>query len=261
VVGRFAGQVALVTGAASGIGAAIVRQLCAEGAQVCAAGLQPDLLVTLARECGASALSCDVTDDVAVRAVVGGVVQTHKRLDILVNAAGVVHNDDAADIDDAHWQRMLDINLSGSMRVCRAALPVMQSQRCGAIVNIASVAAFNASAGMASYSASKAGLVAFTRSIANRYGAEGIRANCLAPGWVRTPMSEEEMRAVASAEGIGIDAAFERLTGRIALGRIGTAAEMAECALCLASKAAAFVTGAVLVADGGARTPAAARAC
>ena len=257
---RFAGQVALVTGAAGGIGEAIVRQLCAEGATVCAAGLQPELLAALARDCGATAAPCNVTDDAAVRAVVGAVLQSHKRLDILINAAGVIHNDDAADIDDAHWQRMLDVNLSGSMRVCRAALPAMRSQRRGAIVNIASVAAFNASAGMASYAASKAGLVAFTRSIANRYGAEGIRANCLAPGWVRTPMSEAEMRSVAAAEGVSVDSAFAKLTDRIALRRVGTAAEMAECALFLASEAAAFVTGIVLVADGGARTSAAARA-
>ena len=257
---RLAGKVALVTGAASGMGAAIVRRLRAEGASVCAAGLQAELLATLARDTGASAASCDVVDDGAVRALVDGILRAQGRLDIVVNAAGIMHEDDGATIDDAVWHKTLDVNLGGTMRVCRAALPAMQRQRAGAIVNIASVAAFNGSAGMASYAASKAGLIAFTRTLANRYGAEGIRANCLAPGWVRTPMSETEMRAAGAARGIDAEAAFAALTERIALRRIGTVEEMAACALFLASDESAFVTGAVLVADGGARTPASARA-
>ena len=225
-----------------------------------AAGLQPQLLAALARDTGASAAPLDVVDDGAVRALVDGILRAHGRLDILVNAAGIIQEDDGATIDDAVWQKILDVNLGGAMRVCRAALPAMQRQRGGVIVNVASVAAFNGSAGMASYAASKAGLVALTRTIANRYGAEGIRANCLAPGWVRTPMSEMEMRDAGAARGIGVEAAFDALTDRIALRRIGTVEEMAACALFLASDDAAFVTGAVLVADGGARTPASARA-
>lgn len=257
---RLAGRVALVMGAASGMGAAIVRRFAAEGARVHAAGLQPQLLTALARECGASAATCDVTDDAAVRAAVDGVQRAHGRIDILVNAAGIVHTDDGAEVVDAIWQQTLDVNLGGAMRSCRAVLPVMLRQRAGAILNIASVAAFNASAGMASYAASKAGLVAFTRALANRYGVDGIRANCLAPGWVRTPMSEQEMRAGGATDGAGIDQAFAQIAERIALRRIGTVEEMAACALFLASDEASFVTGAVLVADGGARVPASARA-
>jgi len=251
--------VVLVTGAASGMGAAVVRRFCASGAAVYAAGLQPQLLAKVADQTGAKPLSCDVTDEAAVRASVHAVLRDHERLDVLVNAAGVVHNDDAADIDDAQWQRVMDINAGGAMRVCRAVLPQMQRQRAGAIVNIASVAAFNGSAGMATYSSSKAALIALTRSIATRYGAEGIRANCLAPGWVRTPMSEMEMQAIAAAEGISIEAAFAALTKRIALGRIGSVDEMAGCVAFLASADAAFVSGAVLVADGGARIATTAR--
>jgi NAD(P)-dependent dehydrogenase (short-subunit alcohol dehydrogenase family) len=158
------------------------------------------------------------------------------------------------------WSRALDVNLTGVMRVCRAALPLMQRQRGGAIVNVASVAAFNASPGMASYSASKAGLVALTRAIANRYGQDGIRANCLCPGWVRTPMSEQEMQDLARVNGSTAEAEFTALSRRISLQRIASPAEMAACALFLASEDASFVTGAVLVADGGARIVAAARA-
>jgi NAD(P)-dependent dehydrogenase (short-subunit alcohol dehydrogenase family) len=257
---RLADKVALVIGAASGIGAAIVRRFVAEDAQVHAAGLQPELLAALARTSGAGWTHCDVTDDAAVRALVAHLLDEHGRIDILVNAAGIVHADDAGDVDDAVWQRTLDVNLGGAMRSCRAVLPAMQRQRSGAIVNIASVAAFNASAGMASYAASKSGLVAFTRALANRYGAEGIRANCLAPGWVRTPMSEMEMRAAGASSAADVERAFDELRGRIALRRIGTVEEMAACALFLASEEAGFVTGAVLVADGGARVPASARA-
>ena len=257
---RLADKVVLVMGAASGMGAAIVRRFAAEGARVHAAGLQPELLAALARASGAGATPCDVSDDAAVRGVVDAVLRAHGRIDVLVNAAGIVSADDGADIEDSVWRRTLDVNLGGAMRSCRAVLPAMQRQRAGAILNIASVAAFNASAGMASYSASKAGLVAFTRALANRYGAEGIRANCLAPGWVRTPMSEQEMRAGGATSAAAIEQAFAQIAGRIALQRIGTVEEMAACALFLASDESSFVTGAVLVADGGARVPASARA-
>jgi NAD(P)-dependent dehydrogenase (short-subunit alcohol dehydrogenase family) len=256
---RLAGKTALVTGAASGIGAAVVRRFREEGAEVIAAGLQPGLLAELARESGASAADCDVTQEADVRRAVEQ-ARASGRLDIVVNAAGIVQNDDVGGIDDRVWERTLAVNLTGAMRVCRAAIPQMQRQGGGAIVNIASVAAFNASTGMGSYAPSKAGLVALTRSIANRYGADAIRANCLCPGWVRTPMSEMEMREAGGARGIDMEAAFDELKSRIALQRIALPAEMAACVLFLASDDASFVTGAVLVADGGAKTAAAARA-
>ncbi len=179
---------------------------------------------------------------------------------MVVNAAGIMHADNAEDIEDAVWQRLLAVNLTGTMRVCRAAVPLLKSTGGGAIVNLSSVAAFNGSAGMASYSAGKAGVIAFTRALANEYGRYGIRANCIAPGWVRTPMSEVEMQDAARDRGITVEEAFAGLTERIALRRIAQPAEIAGCALFLASADASFVTGTVLVADGGARTPAAARA-
>lgn len=256
---RLAGKTALVTGAASGIGAAVVRRFRDEGAEVVAAGLQTELLAELARQTGARAADCDVTQEAEVRRTVDQ-ARASGRLDIVVNAAGIIQADDVAEIDDRIWERMLAVNLTGAMRVCRAAIPHMQRQGGGAIVNIASVAAFNASAGMGSYAPGKAGLVALTRSIANRYGADAIRANCLCPGWVRTPMSELEMREAGDARGVGMEAAFDELKARIALKRIALPAEMAACVLFLASEDASFVTGAVLVADGGAKTAATARA-
>ena len=257
---RFEGRTALVTGAASGIGLAIARRLAEEGARVFAADRQQQVLEGAAGAIGCESVALDVTDGAQVAAAVQRVLESAQRLDVVVNAAGVMVADNVADIDDVQWARMLDVNLTGAMRVCRAALPAMQRQHHGAIVNIASVAAFNASAGMASYAASKAGLVAMTRALANAYGAEGIRANCLCPGWVRTAMSVAEMRELAAERGTTEQQEFDRLTERIALKRVSEPAEMAACVAFLASDDASFVTGAVLVADGGAKTPATARA-
>jgi NAD(P)-dependent dehydrogenase (short-subunit alcohol dehydrogenase family) len=242
------------------LGAAIVRRFHAEGATVLAVGLQQTLLAALARETGIEARVCDVTDQRAVAETVRSAAQLTGGLHVVVNAAGIMHADNAADIEDASWERLLAVNLSGTMRVCRAAIPYLREAGGGAVVNLSSVAAFNGSAGMASYSAGKAGIIAFTRAMANEYGQYRIRANCLCPGWVRTPMSEEEMRDVSQRRGCTIEQAFAELTERIALRRVADADELAGCALFLASDDASFVTGAVLVADGGARTPASARA-
>ncbi len=256
---RLIGETALVTGAESGIGAAIVRRFRAEGAAVLAVGLQATLLKSLGAETGAHTHICDVTDQAAVTTSVQ-LAANLGTLNIIVNAAGITHEDDVADIEDSVWQHTLDVNLTGTMRVCRAAIPYLRQAGGGTIVNIASVAAFNGSAGMASYATSKAGIIAFTRTLANEYGQYAIRANCLCPGWVRTPMSEEEMRVGAQRQGVTINQAFDALALRIALRRVGLADEMAGCALFLASTDSSFVTGSVLVADGGARTPASARA-
>lgn len=257
---RFAGKVAMVSGAASGIGAAVVQRLRAEGALVVAVGLQWDLLARVAADWGGTALPCDITDEAQVQAAVAQALALHGQLDVLVNAAGMVRNDDAASIDDEVWMRILDVNTTGTMRLMRAVLPCMLARNSGAVVNIASVAAFNAGAGMASYAASKAAVVALTRSAATSCGPRGVRVNALCPGWVRTPMSERELHDMAQAWGVTQAQAEERTVARIALGRMARPMEMAAACAFLASDDASFVNGAVLVADGGARTPATARA-
>lgn len=257
---RLHGKNVLVCGAETGIGAAVVRRFAAEGAAVLASGIQSLPLQALAAETGAAYALCNVTDQAQVEATVHAASARTGGLHVVVNAAGVMHADNVADVEDGVWDRLLAVNLTGTMRVCRAAVPRLVEAGGGAIVNIASVAAFNASAGSASYASGKAGVVALTRSIANEYGRYGIRANSLCPGWVRTPMSEAEMAEVAAATGSTVEEAFEALKARIALRRIASADEMAAAALFLASDDASFVTGIALVADGGARTPAAARA-
>lgn len=256
MTGRLAGRTALVTGAATGIGRAVAERFSAEGATVVLFGLGGGELAEAAAVCGGAAIEGDVTraEDVA-RAVAA----CDSRLDIVVNAAGIIALDAPASLSDADWRRMFAVNVEGPMAVCRAALPMLVAAR-GAIVNVASVAAFNASPHTTAYAASKAALVSYTRSVAHAHGADGVRANCVAPGWVRTLMSEMEMRLAAEANRSTPEQEFVALESRLALRRIATPAEIAACCLFLASDDASFVTGAVLIADGGGRSPAAGKA-
>ncbi|KJC42347.1 hypothetical protein UP09_19120 [Bradyrhizobium sp. LTSP885] len=248
---RLDGKTALVTGAATGIGRATALLLARNGAHVVLFGLGEAELEAAAAEAGGHAIHGDVTKSADIAKAV---VACGARLDILVNAAGLIIPDQPSTVTDEVWAKTLDVNLTGTMRVCRASLPLLR-QRGGAIVNIASVAAFNASPDGASYAASKAAVVAYTRSLAYAHGADGIRANAVAPGWVRTPMSAYEMGLLAEQNGTTPEAEFQAVERRIALGRMAEPAEIAACCLFLVSDEASFVTGAVLVADGGGRSP------
>lgn len=209
-------------------------------------------LEALAARTGAHALAGDVTRQEQVEQAVAAAAALGP-LRIVVNAAGVVAADDPQTIADATWERLLAVNLTGTMRVCRAALPRLRAAGGGAIVNVASVAAFNSTPGSASYAPSKAGVVAFTRNLAYTYGADGVRANCLCPGWTRTAMAEREMGDAAALAGTTMEAEFDAMAQRLALRRIARPEEIAACVRFLASDEASFVTGAVLVADGGGR--------
>ena len=253
------GRVALVSGAASGIGAAVAERLARESANVLAFDRDGDALAALAARTGAVACGVDVTSEAevargaAAAAAMGG-------LRIVVNAAGIVAADDPEDVVDATWEHLLAVNLTGTMRVCRAALPLLRAAGGGAIVNVASVAAFNSTPGSASYAPSKAAVVAYTRNIAYVHGAQGIRANCVCPGWTRTAMAEREMREAAAHAGTTMEQEFDAMAARLALRRIARPEEIAACVCFLASDEASFVTGAVLVADGGGRVATHARA-
>jgi len=256
---RFHGRTAFVTGAGSGIGREIALQLSTEGANVVAADIGFDPKASPSGRSNFAEVRVDIRREEDVSRAIEGAIARFGQIDILVNAAGVMIADDVADIRDDTWNTIIEVNLTGAMRVCRAVLPHMRRRARGSIVNVSSVAAFNASAGMASYAASKSGLVALTRALANRYGADGVRANCVCPGWVRTRMSEAEIADLAQANGTSVEQEFSRVAQRIALGRVAEPAEIAKCAAFLASDDASFVTGAVLVADGGARTAATSR--
>jgi meso-butanediol dehydrogenase/(S,S)-butanediol dehydrogenase/diacetyl reductase len=239
---RLAGQVALVTGGGTGIGAAVVRRFVAEGASVVATGRRAEPLEAVAEETGAVAVRGDVADEAHVRQAVGATAERFGGLDIVVNNAGVGWAD---------WQQTLDANLTGAMHVCNEALPHLVERR-GSIVNVASVSGYLASAGSPAYSVSKAGLIMLTRSLALNYGPRGVRVNAVCPGWVRTPMGDNSMDEVAEQQGVDRERAYELTTRFVPLCRAGDPDEIASACLFLASREASFVTGASLVVDGGA---------
>ncbi|MBR0834192.1 SDR family oxidoreductase [Bradyrhizobium manausense] len=253
---RLKGRRALITGAATGIGRATAELFANHGASIVVFGLGGSLLGDLAAQIRAKAVHGDVTraDDVeaALQACDG-------RLDIVVNAAGIIVPDRPETVTDENWANTFAVNVTGTMVVCRAALPLLQ-RKGGTIVNVASVAAFNSNPDSVSYAASKAALVSYTRSLAYAGGIYGVRANAVAPGWVRTPMSEYEMQLAAGKNGSSAEVEFEATAKRIALGRMAQPTEIAACCLFLASDEASFVSGTVLVADGGGRAPVHSRA-
>jgi NAD(P)-dependent dehydrogenase (short-subunit alcohol dehydrogenase family) len=253
---RLAGRTALITGAATGMGRATAELFARHGARIVLFGFGGAALDDAAEVTGGIAVHGDVTNAGDIEAALAA---CDGRLDILVNAAGLIEPDAPESISDEIWAKTIAVNLTGAMRVCRAALPLLK-QRGGSVVNVTSVAAFNSSPDSTSYAASKAALVSYTRSLAYAHGPDGIRANALAPGWVRTPMSEYEMTLAAARSGATMEAEFEAVSRRIALRRVAKAAEIASCCLFLASDDSSFVTGTVLVADGGGRAPAQDRA-
>ncbi|MDN2578761.1 SDR family oxidoreductase [Aquibium sp. ELW1220] len=251
MTGRLSGRIALVTGAATGMGRATADLFAQEGASLVLFGLGGEALDDAAAATEGVAVHGSVTDETAIARAIDA---CRGRLDILVNAAGIILLDEPETLADEVWERSFAVNTTGTMKVCRASLPLLKRAG-GAIVNIASVGAFNASPVNAAYSASKAALVSYSRTLAYAHGPDGIRVNAVAPGWVRTPMSEWEMEAAARANGTSVQEEFAALESRIALRRVAQPREIAACCLFLASDDASFVTGAVLVADGGGRAP------
>jgi NAD(P)-dependent dehydrogenase (short-subunit alcohol dehydrogenase family) len=236
---RLAGKVALVTGAASGIGGACARRFAAEGARV--AGI--DVVVPDDHPCETFAVA-DVRDTEAVNAAVSGFLSELGRIDVLVNAAGVSSFGTADTIDDAEWNRVLDINLKGTWHVARAVLPGMVAQRGGSIVNLASVEGIEGGQSQAAYNAAKGGVVVLTRSMAVDYGSANVRVNCLCPGMIDTPMT-------AALKDKNLEPVLSWFRDQHLLGRVGRPEEVAAAALFLASDDASFVTGHALAVDGG----------
>ncbi len=245
------GKVAFVTGGGSGIGDAVVRQFIELGAKVGVAGRRSAVLEQLADACGALPLTCDVGDAGAVDAAITRLIEEHGGLDIVVNSAGIAHRGSAEEASLEDWQRVLDVNLTGAFNVCKRALPELRKRGGGAIVNVSSVGGITAASSSVAYSASKAGMLGLSRSMARDFGKHNIRVNTVCPGWVDTPMVQGALDALSHVHGISRDDSKRILTRWAPLGRMAEPVELANCVTFLASPAASFVTGAVLIADGG----------
>ncbi|GLR67466.1 3-oxoacyl-ACP reductase [Acidocella aquatica] len=235
---RFQDKVAIVTGGSSGIGAATVQRLVREGARVLIADLNPPQETSDA----VAFHRTDVTSPTDATAMVEAAVALFGRVDVLVNNAGIGCLDETPDLDPVVWNRVFDVNVSAVFYVCRAAIPVMARQG-GAIVNIASVSGLAGDYGFTAYNASKAALINYTRSLALDCAHDGIRVNALCPGTV-----------AGTAMGVGAHgSAADRQAwlDPIPLGRMGTVEEMANIIAFLASNEASYMTGSIVVADGG----------
>jgi meso-butanediol dehydrogenase/(S,S)-butanediol dehydrogenase/diacetyl reductase len=247
-VGRLEGRCALVTGAASGIGAACAERFAAEGARVAGLDLAEPTGESWERICkrAPEAIACaaDVRDEAAVARCVASVAERFGRIDVLVNAAGVSGAGAVDALDVAEWDRVVDINLKGTFLVCKHVAARMKEQGAGSIVNLASVEGLEGFQMQAAYNASKGGVVLLTRNMAVDYGPHGVRVNCLCPGLIETPMT-------APLHLEGLRPVYEKFVSMHLLGRGGRPEEVASAALFLASDDASFVTGHALVVDGG----------
>jgi 3-oxoacyl-[acyl-carrier protein] reductase len=239
------GKVSIVTGASQGIGQAIALELAAAGAAVHLVDIQLEKLNEVAgrvRSAGgqASVHAADVAQAGQVEAVVQAVLAEHKRIDHLVNNAGITRDNLLMRMKEEEWDAVLEINLKGAFLFSKAVIRPMISQRSGRIVNMASVVGLMGNAGQANYAASKAGLIGFSKSLAREVASRGITVNCLAPGYIATPMTERLPEEVKRA--------FLEV---IPMKRFGTPEEVARIVLFLLSDAAAYITGQVLGVSGG----------
>jgi 3-oxoacyl-[acyl-carrier protein] reductase len=236
------GKTALVTGASGGIGGAIARALHGAGATVGLSGTRTEPLEALAADLGdrAHVLPCDLSDKDAVEALAKQAIAAMGGLDILVNNAGITRDQIFMRMSDDEWQSVLDVNLTSTMRLCRAVMRPMMKARWGRIVNISSIVGATGNPGQANYAASKAGVIGLTKSIAYEVASRGITANAVAPGFIATAMTDKLT-----------DDQKARINAQIPAARMGEADEIAAAVLYLASNEAGYVTGATLHVNGG----------
>lgn len=242
--GRLAGKVALVTAAGAGIGRACAVAFTREGASVLATDIDDAALAALGREVpGLRTMRCDVRDDASVSAAVAAAGD----VDVLLNAAGIVHHGTALDVTDEQWDLAFDLNVRGMHRTIRAVLPGMLARGRGSVVNVSSVASsIKGAPNRYLYGATKAAVIGLTKALAADMVARGVRANAICPGTVQSPSLEG--RIAAQADPVAARAAF---LARQPTGRFGTPEEVAALATYLASDESAFTTGAIHVIDGG----------
>lgn len=240
------GKVALITGAARGIGKAIALRMAAEGADIAFTDLVIDEIgQETEKEIAALGVKCkgyasNAADFAQTEAVVAQVKEEFGHIDILVNNAGITKDGLMLRMTEAQWDAVINVNLKSAFNFIHALVPIMMRQRCGSIINMASVVGVHGNAGQSNYAASKAGLIALAKSVAQEMGSRGIRANAIAPGFIDTAMTQalpEEVR--------------KEWAQRIPLRRGGTVDDIANVAIFLASDMSSYVTGQVIQVDGG----------
>ena len=236
------GKTALVTGATGGIGAAIARALHAAGATVAISGTRAAVLDGLAASLAGRVhvLPCNLSDPADAEKLVPAAEAAMGSLDILVNNAGITRDGLAMRMKDDDWAAVIDVNLTAGFRLCRAAMRGMMKRRHGRIIGITSVVGVTGNPGQANYAASKAGMIGLTKALAQELASRNITVNCIAPGFIATPMTDELN-----------DKQKEAIISRVPAGRLGAPDEIAAAALYLASAEAAYVTGQTLHVNGG----------
>ena len=236
------GKTALVTGASGGIGEAVARALHAQGATVLLHGTRAEKLEALQKDLGARAfaLAVDLSDRDAVAGLVDAASALAGPISILVNNAGITRDGLLMRMKDDDWDSVLEVNMTASMSLCRAAMRGMMKARAGRIISISSVVGVTGNAGQTNYAASKAGMIGFSKSLAAEVASRGLTVNVVAPGFIETPMTDVLDESQKSA-----------LLTRVPAGRLGHADEIAATVAFLASDEAAYITGATLHVNGG----------
>lgn len=244
--------VVAVTGGGTGIGAAVAERFAVAGWQPVVIGRRAALLAEVALRTGALPIAADAADRADSEGAVSRILEHFGRLDAVVANAGGHGFSSLADTDDAEWAASLRANLDSAFVFTRAAIGALRQAR-GSVVVVSSLAGLAAGPSTVGYTTAKHALIGLTRSIARDYGADGVRANAVCPGWVRTPMADEEMDEFAAAAGLADRAAaYATVTADVPLARPAEPAEIAEVVHFLASPAASYVSGAVVPIDGGA---------
>ena len=238
----FTGKTALITGATGGIGRQIAKKLHALGATLALTDMDLEKLKELQAELGGRVFvyPTNLTNPESLAALARGAENDMGKIDILVNNAGITKDGLSMRMTDEQWQKVLDVNLTAGFQLARAVIPGMMKRRYGRIVSMASVVGVMGNAGQANYAASKAGLIAMSKCMAQELAGRGITLNCVAPGFIKTPMTD-----------VLPDAAKEALMQKIPMGRLGTAADVANAVVFLASDEAAYITGQTIHVNGG----------
>jgi 3-oxoacyl-[acyl-carrier protein] reductase len=236
------GRTALVTGATGGIGGAIAQALHRQGATVALSGTRREVLDKLAAELGerVHVLPCNLADSAAVEALVPAADQAMGQLDILIANAGITKDNLFVQLRDEDWDEVINVNLTATFRLARAATKLMMRKRFGRIIAITSVVGVTGNPGQGNYTASKAGLIGMIKTLAAEYARRNVTANCIAPGFIKTPMTDALN-----------DKQRETILARVPAGRLGTAEEVAAAAVYLSSNEASYVTGQTIHVNGG----------